>query len=30
MYGCPHVDLTAAMDMQREDYHKFIFFVGTY
>lgn len=25
MYGCPHVDLTAAMDMQRGDYHKLFF-----
>lgn len=25
MYGCPHVDLTAAMDMRRGDYHKLFF-----
>lgn len=29
MFGCPHVDLTTAMDMRQGDYHKFVF-VGTY
>lgn len=29
MFGCPHVDLTTAMDVRRGDYHKFVF-VGMY